>query len=248
MMEQVLARHRGGDLDGALALCREIVAQRPDMPAAWLQMAILQRKRGDMTAAIDALGRLIALNPEDGGNAAVLGQYLTDAGRAGEAVALLRPYAAAADPSLDVLVAQGVALARLGRLSEAATALERARRADPSNAMARVELGTVRLLAGQDARAREAFEEALRLDPGTGHGAPLARPRPGQAGKPGPGAARTGGRRWKRIPATWTRCCRWGRLWPGAGRWTRRVFIWSGSWRPPHGRCTTGRRSTRPRG
>ena len=74
---------------------------------------ILQRKRGDMTAAIDALQRLIALAPEDGGNAAVLGQYLTDAGRASEAVALLKTYAAAAEPGLDVLMAQGVALARL---------------------------------------------------------------------------------------------------------------------------------------
>jgi Tfp pilus assembly protein PilF len=166
LMEQVLARHREGDLESALALCRDIVRQRPDMPAAWLQMAILQRKRGDMTAAIDALERLIAIAPEDGGNAAVLGQYLTDAGRAAEAVALLKPYAAAAEPSLDVLTAQGVALARLGRLPDAAAMLERARQADPSNAMARVELGTVRLLAGQDALARSAFEDALKLDPG----------------------------------------------------------------------------------
>src|SRR5260221_12137883 len=164
-MEQVLARHREGDLDTALALCRDIVRQRPDMPAAWLQMAILQRKRGDMTAAIEALRRLIAIAPQDAGNAAVLGQYLTDAGRAAEAVALLKPYAAS-EPGLDVLVAQGVALARLGRLPDAAAALERARQADPSNAMARVELGTVRLLAGQDALARTAFEDALKLDPG----------------------------------------------------------------------------------
>ncbi|HEU0091918.1 MAG TPA: tetratricopeptide repeat protein [Vicinamibacteria bacterium] len=166
LMEQVLARHREGDLDRALALCRDIVRQRPDMPAAWLQMAILQRKRGDMTAAIDALERLIAIAPQDAGNAAVLGQYLTDAGRAAEAVALLRPYAAAPEPGLDVLVAQGIALARLGRLADAAAALERAHQADPSNAMARVELGTVRLLAGQDALARTAFEDALELDPG----------------------------------------------------------------------------------
>jgi tetratricopeptide (TPR) repeat protein len=166
LMEQVLARHRQGDLDGALALCREIVRQRPDMPAALLQMAILQRKRGDMPGAIDALRRLIAIVPDDAGSAAILAQYLTDAGRAGEAVALLRTYAAAPEPGLDVLVAQGVALARLGRLPEAGAALERARATDPSNAMARVELGTVRLLQGKDAEARAAFEEALRLDPG----------------------------------------------------------------------------------
>jgi arylsulfatase A-like enzyme/Tfp pilus assembly protein PilF len=166
LMEQVLARHREGDLDTALAVCRDIVRQRPDMPAAWLQMAILQRKRGDMTAAIDALKRLIAIAPQDAGNAAVLGQYLTDAGRAAEAVALLRPYVAAPEPGLDVLLAQGMALARMGRLADAGAALERARQADPSNAMARVELGTVRLLAGQDALARTAFEDALKLDPG----------------------------------------------------------------------------------
>jgi tetratricopeptide (TPR) repeat protein len=165
-MEQVLARHRAGDLDGALALCQDLVRRRADMPAAWLQVAILQRKRGDMPAAIDALKRLIAMVPEDGGTAAVLAQYLTDAGRAAEAVALLAPYARSADPGLDVLVAQGVALARLGRLSAAAEALERARAADPTNAMARVDLGTVRLLAGQDAQARAAFEEAVALDPG----------------------------------------------------------------------------------
>jgi tetratricopeptide (TPR) repeat protein len=166
LMEQVLARHRMGDLDGALALCREIVRARPDMPAALLQMAILHRKRGDMAGAIDVLRRLIAIVPEDAGTASVLAQYLIDAGRAGEAVSLLRTYAKSADPGLDVLVAQGIALARLGRLEEAAAALERARHADPSNAMARVELGTVRLLAGQDALARSAFEDALRLDPG----------------------------------------------------------------------------------
>jgi arylsulfatase A-like enzyme/Tfp pilus assembly protein PilF len=166
LMEQVLALHRVGDLDGALALCRDIVRQRPDMPAALLQMAILQRKRGDMPDAIEALKRLIALVPDDGGTAAVLGQYLNDAGRSAEAVALLKPYAAAPEPGLDVLVAQGIALARLNRLGEAQAALERAVKADPSNAMARVELGTVRLLSGQDALARTAFEDAIRIDPG----------------------------------------------------------------------------------
>src|SRR5262249_23186193 len=149
-MEQVLVLHRAGDRDGALALCQDLVRQRPDMPAALLQVAILQRKRGDMSAAIDALKRLIAIVPEDAGTAAVLAQYLTDAGRASEAVALLAPYARGADPGLDVLVAQGVALARLGRPGPAPRALERARAAAPSNAMAGGRPGPVRLLPGPD--------------------------------------------------------------------------------------------------
>ena len=202
------------------------------MSAAWLQMAILQRKRGDMTAAIDALGRLIALNPEDGGQRGGAGP-IPDRRRAGRRGRRAAPARTPRRPTrpLDVLVAQGVALARLGRLSEAATALERARRADPSNAMARVELGTVRLLAGAGRPGPRGLRGGASARPGTGPGPPLARPARGQAGPPGRGPRALARGPGEGSRATWTRCCRWGPRWPGAGRWTRRVRTWSSSWR-----------------
>jgi Tfp pilus assembly protein PilF len=165
MMEEVIARHRTGDVAGALALCDAIVRRRPDMPAALVQQALLNRRLGRGAAASAALKRAVAINPSDDGAAALLGHYLNEDGHAAEAVALLEPYAAGESPALDVLVAIGIANARLGRSGAAAAAFERARAADPSNAMVLVQLATARLLAGDRAQAAASLEEALRLDP-----------------------------------------------------------------------------------
>src|SRR4029077_14081621 len=43
---EVLRRYHAGDLEGALALCREIIQRRPDMPIAYLHLAFLERARG----------------------------------------------------------------------------------------------------------------------------------------------------------------------------------------------------------
>jgi arylsulfatase A-like enzyme/Tfp pilus assembly protein PilF len=164
MMETVIARHRAGDVAGALALAEEVVARRPDMPAALVQLALLQRRSGRTGAAVEALKRAVALQPADPGTAALLGQYLGEDGRAAEAVQLLQPYAARADAPLDVVMALGVAEARLGRPGAART-LERARRIDPSNGMTSVQLAMVHLLAGRDTDAGDAYREALRVSP-----------------------------------------------------------------------------------
>jgi choline-sulfatase len=165
MIENVLARHRAGDVAGALELCEEVVRRRPGMPSALLQLALLRRKAGQLTPAIAALEQALAAAPDDDGTAALLGSYLNEAGRAREAERLLEPFARRQDPALDVLVARGIALSQLGRNREAAEALGAAARLDPSNAMTRVQLGTAALLAGDAAGARRALEEALRLDP-----------------------------------------------------------------------------------
>jgi choline-sulfatase len=165
LMETVLARHREGDLDGAAALCRQILERRPDMPAAHLQLAILERKRGRPGEAVEALKKAVALVPEDAGTAALLGQYLTEAGEAGEAVTLLDPYAKRPDAPLDVRLARGIALAQLGRYDAALADLQAARDADASSAMVHVQLGTVYLLQGRLAPARGSFEAALLRDP-----------------------------------------------------------------------------------
>jgi len=165
LLQDAAARYMEGDLRGALEHCRELVRRRPDMALGWLQLAQLERESANLTAAIDALRRALALAPADTMARALLGSTLTQAGHAGEAVALLEPAVRGGEADPDVLTAYGLALARLRRFDEAQTLFERARAADPTNAQAAVELGTVHMMADDRARARAAFEDALRLNP-----------------------------------------------------------------------------------
>jgi cytochrome c-type biogenesis protein CcmH/NrfG len=79
---------------------------------------------------------------------------------------LLEPEARRDPPDVELLVAQALALAKLGRTAESLAAIDRAREVDPSNAMLLVTGGTVHLMAHDTARAREAFTRALASNPG----------------------------------------------------------------------------------
>jgi tetratricopeptide (TPR) repeat protein len=65
-----------------------------------------------------------------------------------------------------VLRSLALALGRLGRGKEAIATLTRAREVDPQNVQLLVDLGTIRLMAGEAGPAREAFEAALARNPG----------------------------------------------------------------------------------
>jgi Flp pilus assembly protein TadD len=136
------------------------------MLVSLLELAYLERESGDLGAAVETLGRAHALNPEDTTVASLLGAYLTQAGNAPEAVGLLERYALRPAPDVEVLTTLSLALAKLRRAPEALATLARAREREPRNAMILVNVGTVRLMAGDERGAREAFEAALALNPG----------------------------------------------------------------------------------
>ncbi len=164
-LQEIAGRFFAGDLPGALARGRDLVALRPQMPLAWLYLAHLQREAGDLAGAVESLRKAHALGPRDATTLSLLGAYLTQAGRPREAVALLAPAAGGAEPDLDILASLGLALAKLGRTSEALEVLGRARVQEPRNPMVLVQLGAVQLMAGHREPAREAFETALKLNP-----------------------------------------------------------------------------------
>ena len=164
MLQDVMAIYAAGDVTGALRKSRALVERRPGMALSLLTLAHLERESGDLEAGIAALGRARTLRPDDAETASLLAGYLTEAGRAAEAVDLLGPFVAREPADVQVLVTQALALAKLGRFSDALAGVDRARRDDPSNAMLLVNAGTVRLMGGDRQGARADFESALALN------------------------------------------------------------------------------------
>jgi tetratricopeptide (TPR) repeat protein len=125
---EMLRLFREGRIEAAIAVGHEVIARWPDMDLAHMQLAHLERARGDMRAAIRSAQRAVELRPGDAESAALLAVYLTEAGRARDAAELLRPWLERESDDLDVLNALSMALATAGRPREALDMLERARR------------------------------------------------------------------------------------------------------------------------
>jgi Flp pilus assembly protein TadD len=164
-LNDVTALYLAGDLARAAASCREVVRRRPTMTLARIYLAQIERERGNLKGAINALRPAAAANPGDVETVSLLAASLTEAGRAREAVALVEPLAKQDTPDLQILTAYGLGLARLGRIEEALAALDRAKAQDPSNARLLVDTGTVRMIANDRAGARKDFELALQRNP-----------------------------------------------------------------------------------
>jgi choline-sulfatase len=164
-LQEAINRYKAGDLPGAIALCEDVVRRRPDMTLALSQAAFLYREQGRLEDAAHALERALAIDPEDAAAAALLGAYLNEGGQPQRAVAVLQPYTAVEEPDVDVVIAQGVAYAQLGRPGDALRSFERARQLDPGNPMPLVNVATVQLGARRYDEARQSLQEALLLNP-----------------------------------------------------------------------------------
>ena len=164
-IEEVVSMYQRGDLSNAIARGEQVVRERPDMPLSLVHLAFLYNEAGNHRGAADAAMRALALNPADQDTVALVGAYLTEAGRAKDAVTELAQYIKNSTPDVDVLIAYGVALATIGRSPEALAVFERARSLDTANALPLVNIATVHMMSGDKTRAAQAFEAALQVDP-----------------------------------------------------------------------------------
>jgi arylsulfatase A-like enzyme/Tfp pilus assembly protein PilF len=164
-IDEVVSTYQHGDLRGAIALGERVAHERPDMPLSLVHLAFLYNEAGDHPRATAAIRRALALNPGATDVAALAGAYLTEAGRADEAAAVLKPYVDVQQPDVDVVNAYGVALATAGRTREALDVFARARAADPSSGLADANIATVYLMQGDRASAAAGFRKALATDP-----------------------------------------------------------------------------------
>lgn len=118
------------------------------------------------------LRRLLGANPSDRRARLELAQLALERGRPAEAAALLRQNVEAGDEDLHTAFALGAALARSGDRERAEPVLAVAQQLDPAFRMGEIdlELGRLRVRAGDFAGAREPLLRLVAARPGTVEG------------------------------------------------------------------------------
>ena len=54
-----------GDLEEAISLTQTAAQRAPEVALAWYNLGLMQRRRGDLAAALEAYGRALALDPNN---------------------------------------------------------------------------------------------------------------------------------------------------------------------------------------
>lgn len=162
-MHRVVDSTSRGQLDEAVRLAREVVAQRPSMSLGQWMLAetlLAAGRTQEALAAMEAARRRGATSPE---LLRQLGLTLAQAGRTAEALAVLGPLAS--DGSAQSLDALALALSQAGRQEEAAQAARRAVAANPGSARTHQQLGLIELRLGHWNPAREQLQKAVDINP-----------------------------------------------------------------------------------
>jgi len=154
------------DVDGAMALCRDRLAARPDDAEAHRHLGLLHAAAGARGPALQAAMRACELAPDDARAWSDLGRVYALLGDLEDAA---RCFAEAV--AIDVRFADGwhnlgTALRKLGRREAAFAALKNALLIDPKRAETYLSLGNLLVATGQYEDALECFERAARHDPG----------------------------------------------------------------------------------
>ena len=165
LLEEALARHGQGDLDGAEARFQEVLALEPRQFTAIHQLGVIANQRGRPGEAARLLEAALALHPRSALGRLNLGIALASLGRFEEALAQYQ-LAALLQPDLpDPHLNQGLALRGLGRGREALEAFDRALALAPDSAKALLNRALTRQELGHPVEALADFDRALRLHP-----------------------------------------------------------------------------------
>jgi len=167
MLKEAGRRDAAGDVNGAIAGFRAVLAQNPSFTDAWTLLAKAQEKNGDYAGAIDSYKHAIQLAPELGaGNALSIAAMSLNLNRFDEAEKHAR-LAEGSDPSNARVILGRIALAKHD-LAGAETQARSAVDANPRNAHAQVFLAQV--LTNE-----HRFDDAMKtIDSVQGGGGPVA--------------------------------------------------------------------------
>jgi tetratricopeptide (TPR) repeat protein len=166
LLRHGVARHQTGDLQGAEAAYRQILAVESTNPDAWHLLGVIAHQVGRNDVAVDYVGRAIGYRSSSAVYHNSLGSALAGLGRLTDAEAsyrnavLLEPLFAEAFGNL------GATQAARGELGEAIESYRKALRIKPDVAPTRNNYAVALAQVGLSADAEVNFREAARLAPG----------------------------------------------------------------------------------
>jgi protein O-GlcNAc transferase len=164
-LQLAVQKHRSGNMPGAEALYRQILAEQPNHPDALHLMGVLASQTGRYDLAVDHIGRAIALNPQAFQFHLNLGVALNESGRTAEAIASFQRALALQPGEPRVLCNLSYALWKADRIEEAIDAAQKALAQVPNYPEAHNNLGNALQIAGRLPEAVEHFQKAIALRP-----------------------------------------------------------------------------------
>jgi len=163
---------QGGRLEEAMALLREIVAERKDFDLAYTYLANYLKEAGRRAEAVEVLKQALEANPENVRLITAYGITLVEEGKPEEAIGILQRGTALIDYDPENWNYLGVAYWNMGRFDEALSAYDKALSLDKNNPIVFNNIGSLYLsifLKGKKVddldKAVENLNEAIRLDP-----------------------------------------------------------------------------------
>ncbi len=142
-----------------------VAEQRPWDPEAWMNVAAVQRERGERGAAEEALRRAVEIAPRDHGVRLALASLLADTERLTEALEECREAIRLAPEDAGGHFTLATVLERQGRTDDAVAEYRAAAAADPDMVRAWNNLGDLLFRAGRTEDAEAAFRHAIAADP-----------------------------------------------------------------------------------
>ena len=163
-LNDAVAAFNRGDRS-AVARVSAIVQAHPRFSTAAGELAMMQRRLGDLPAAIATLDALAKRGAADPRSLVILASLFTDAGDYDRASTLADAIVAAHPDFVDAYNARGIAAMRRGRHDVAQQSFRKMLELDPTSATAYANLGADDLSAHDLPPAIDALTQAVALDP-----------------------------------------------------------------------------------
>jgi tetratricopeptide (TPR) repeat protein len=165
MFATALQNHRQRRMAEAEGLYRQVLAADPNHVDALHMLGVLAYQAGRPEAAVDLIGRAIALFGENASFHNNIGEALRYLGRLDEAIAHFAK-ASELDPSAaETHMNLGNAYKQQGRLQEAIERYRRALELNPDYPEAHMNLGVALMEQGNEREAEEHYRQALAINP-----------------------------------------------------------------------------------